>query len=122
MTTVRERVPSWVPARLLRDAQSFRKARATTRRLRDGRGTNALVVKEQFDNAGNAVDETHVVLQYVLRNAPPGYTGDASHSLVAPGMQSTLAATDEVIAKSLGLRNIAQAQKDDAMEIWSRAQ
>jgi len=88
----------------------------------DGQGTNALVVKEQFDNAGKAVDETHVVLQYVLPNAPRGYTGDATHSLVAPRMQSTLAATDEVIAKSLGLRNIAQAQREEAREIWSRAQ
>ncbi len=88
----------------------------------DGENTVALVVKEQFDNAGKAIDETHVVLHYVLPNAPRGYSGDATHSLVTPRMESTLAATDEVIAKSLGLRNIAQAQKEEARAIWTGAQ
>ncbi len=88
----------------------------------DGQNTVALVVKEQFDSAGKAIDETHVVLHYLLPNAPRGYVGDATHSLVTPRMESTLAATDDVIAKALGLRNTAGAQRDQGREIWNRVQ
>lgn len=84
----------------------------------DGEKTVALVVKEELDGAGKAIDETHVVLYYELPNVPAGYAGDATHALVASRMKATLGATDDVIAKALAYRTAAQAHKEQAQDIW----
>ncbi len=89
--------------------------------FQDGPSVKAIVSVEQRNAAGEAIDETHVALLYELRDAPPGYRGDASHSFVVRRMEAAVAATDDVIARAMRTRDHAQDLHAEGAEVWTAA-
>ena len=81
---------------------------------------NAMVSAGKLDSAGQLVEQSERSLHLIMREAPPGYKGDASHKYIRARLERMKAASKEVIERALLIEKKISKSDDMRRMIFKR--